>query len=203
MLQTVHSNAKVKTKNLEDFIDMPIVVRVNKFDEAAAKEFNEQMGKAHSNNQEIIPIVIDSYGGQVYSLLSMVDIIKNSSKPIATIVEGKAMSCGAVLFTCGNENMRYMSPNSTLMIHDVSSMEFGKAEEIKAGAEEVERLNQKIYGLMSKNIGKPDKYLWNIVHGKGRADWFLDPKEAKKHNIANHIKTPQIKLNLNISMSFE
>ena len=41
--------------------------------------------------------------------------------------------------------MRFMDPNATVMIHDVSSMEKGKVEEIKASAEETDRLNKVVY----------------------------------------------------------
>ena len=87
----------------------PIVVRVNKFNEEAAKKFTQDMAAAHNSGQNIIPIVIDSYGGQVYSLMSMISDIKSSDLPVATIVEGKAMSCGAVLFTFGEDGHRYMA----------------------------------------------------------------------------------------------
>ena len=76
----------------------PVIIRVNKFDEDAAKKFDEQISLAHNTGQKVIPVVIDSYGGQVYSLMSMISAIKHADLPIATIVEGKAMSCGAVLF---------------------------------------------------------------------------------------------------------
>ena len=104
------------------------------FDEKSAQEFSEKMSDAHNTGQPVIPIVIDSYGGQVYALMTMISAIKHSEVPIATIVEGKAMSCGAVLFTFGETGMRYMDPDATLMIHDVSSMDWGKVEELKAGA---------------------------------------------------------------------
>ena len=77
----------------------PVIIRVNKFDEKSAKEFQHQMAQAHNTGQKVIPIVIDSYGGQVYSLMAMISAIKHSEIPIATIVEGKAMSCGAILFS--------------------------------------------------------------------------------------------------------
>ena len=76
----------------------PMMIRVNKFDEEAAKKFAMEMGQAHNTGQKIIPVIIDSYGGQVYSLMSMISAIKHAELPVATIVEGKAMSCGAVLF---------------------------------------------------------------------------------------------------------
>ena len=100
--------------------DLPIVIRVNKFDEASARSFSNLMTKAQNTGQPIVPIVIDSYGGQVYSLMSMVSDINSSRVPVATIVQGKDMSCGALLFSFGAEGHRYMDTDSTLIIHDVS-----------------------------------------------------------------------------------
>ena len=106
----------------------PIIIRVNKFDEKSATDFATKMALAHNSGQQVIPIVIDSYGGQVYSLMSMVAAIEASDLPVATIVEGKAMSCGAVLLTFGEQGMRFAAPNATVMIHDVSSGGHGKIE---------------------------------------------------------------------------
>ena len=61
----------------------PVIIRVNKFDEASAKEFATRMAMAHNTGQKVIPIIIDSYGGQVYSLMSMIASIKSSELPIA------------------------------------------------------------------------------------------------------------------------
>ena len=116
----------------------PIVITVNEFNEKAAREFTSKMSAAHNTGQKVIPIIIDSYGGEVYSLMKMISAIKNSSLPVATVVEGKAMSCGAVLFTFGDEGRRYMDPDATVMIHDVSSMAWGKLAELKADVEEAE-----------------------------------------------------------------
>lgn len=170
----------------------PIIIRVNKFDEESAKEFVDLMSRAQNTGQSIIPIVIDSYGGQVYSLMSMISAIKASRIPVATIIEGKAMSCGAILFSFGAEGKRYMDQDATLMIHDVSSVAIGKVEEIKADAREVERLNKKVYEMMARNCGKPSDYFLKMVHERGHADWFLDAQEAKGHNIANELRIPSL-----------
>ena len=77
----------------------PVVIRVEKFTPDGAKKFTQDMSAAHNSGQDIIPIVIDSYGGQVYSLMSMISAIRASELPVSTIVEGKAMSCGVVLFS--------------------------------------------------------------------------------------------------------
>ena len=158
----------------------PVVIRVNKFDEESAEKFIKLMSQAHNTGQPVIPIIIDSYGGQVYSLMAMIAAIKNSELPVATIVQGKAMSCGAVLTTFGEEGRRFADPNATIMIHDVSSMEWGKVEELKASAKEADRLNDTIYKMMAQNCGKADDYFMKIVDKKKHADWFLDAEEAKK-----------------------
>ena len=183
--------------------DLPIVIRVNKFDEASARSFSNLMTKAQNTGQPIVPIVIDSYGGQVYSLMSMVSDINSSRVPVATIVQGKAMSCGALLFSFGAEGHRYMDTDSTLMIHDVSSMSWGKVEEIEASAKETSRLNKKVYQMMAQNCGKRKNYFLDLIHEKGHADWFLDADEAVKHNLANHIKVPELQIKAEVNFTFE
>lgn len=181
----------------------PMMIRVNKFDEESARKFALEMGQAHNTGQKIIPVIIDSYGGQVYSLMSMISAIKHAEIPVATIVEGKAMSCGAVLFSFGDEGYRFMDPNATVMIHDVSSMEWGKVEEMKAGAAEADRLNTIIYTMMAQNCGKKDDYFMKIVDKKKHADWFLDAAETKKHNMANHLRVPKLSIKVAVDIDFE
>ena len=188
----------------KEFIDgLPVVIRVRKFDEAAAKEFSEQVSKAQNTGQPIDPVIIDSYGGQVYSLMSMISDIKHSKIPVATMIQGKAMSCGAILFSFGTEGQRYMDSDATLMIHDVSSSGWGKIEEIKADVKEAERLNKKIFRMIAKNCGQEEDYFLNIIHDKGHADWYLDYEEAKRLKIANHDHIPTMKITANVKFEIE
>ena len=179
----------------------PVIVRVNKFDEESAKKFHQEIAQAHNTGQDIIPVIIDSYGGHVYSLMSMISAIKYAELPVATIIEGKAMSCGAILFSFGEDGRRFMDPHATIMIHDVSSMNWGKVEELKADTKEAERLNNIVYKMMAQNCGKPDDYFKKIIHKKGHADWYLDPTEAKKHNLANHLRVPKLTIDIDVSIN--
>ena len=191
----------LKEKEFVD--DLPVIIRVRKFDESSANDFANKMNKAQNTGQPVVPVIIDSYGGQVYSLMSMISDIKHSNIPVATIVQGKAMSCGAVLFSFGTEGHRYMDRDATVMIHDVSSMGWGKVEEIKADAAETERLNKKIYHMMAENCGHHKDYFLDIIHEKGHADWFLDIDETRKHNLANHDHVPTLKITANVKFDFE
>jgi ATP-dependent Clp endopeptidase proteolytic subunit ClpP len=181
----------------------PVTIRVNKFTEDSAAEFQRKMAMAHNTGQEIIPVIIDSYGGQVYSLMAMISAIKNSELPVATIIEGKAMSCGAILFSFGTEGYRFMDPYATVMIHDVSSGSIGKIEELKSNAEEADRLNAQVFKMMAQNIGKSDKYFLKRIHEKGHADWYLTPQECKKINLANHLRVPVLNIRVKVEMELE
>ena len=190
---------------LKDFEMMrqPVIIRVNKFDEASAKEFNNRMAAAQSTGQPVVPVVIDSYGGQVYSLMSMIAAIKSSDIPVATIVEGKAMSCGAVLLSFGEQGMRFADPDATIMIHDVSSGGRGKIEEIKADVKEAERLDEKIFTMMARNCGKKDDYFKKKVFSKKHADWFMDAAEAKRHGLVNQLRVPKMTIKVDVDIEFE
>ncbi len=202
MFYEQYIDPSLKIKDLKDVYNLPEVVLVNKFNEESVKSFREQFEKALISNQEIIPVVIDSYGGECYSVLAMADIIKNSPVPVATIVSGKAMSCGAVLFTCGTKGHRYIGPNATVLIHDVSNWMFGKIEDLKIDLKETKRLNKIIYHLMAENCGHPKNYFLDLIKEKGNRDWFLDPKECIKHNVANHIGNPTFKINIKAKVTF-
>jgi ATP-dependent Clp protease, protease subunit len=181
----------------------PVVIRINKFDEESAKKFEHAMSVAQSTGQPLIPVVIDSYGGAVYSLMSMIANIKSSKIPVATIVEGKAMSCGALLFSFGSPGYRYMDKHATIMIHDVSSGAHGKIEEIKADAKEGDRLNQLLYRQMAANCGKEPEFFLKQIHDRSHADWYLDAEEAQGIGLANHLRVPELKVKVDVVYSFE
>ena len=91
----------------EELLDQPVIVTVNSFDDDGVKNFRKAMEKAHHTGQTVIPILIDSYGGSVYGCLDMISNLKKSSLPLHTIITGKAMSAGAILFGMGKT--RWMS----------------------------------------------------------------------------------------------
>jgi ATP-dependent Clp protease protease subunit len=193
MIDYLEIDPRIRVRNGPDLLRCDRVIHVNKFNELAVKQFKDEFMDAHETGQEIIPIVIDSFGGSVYAVLAMADFIKNSDKTIATIVVGKAMSAGAILLTCGHEGYRFASPASTIMIHDISMGVHGKIEEIKSDSKEGERLNKLVFSLMEKNCGLgKDALLSQLRKDHNSADWFLTPTQARKNNIVNHIKVPKL-----------
>lgn len=197
MIRKVIVDHRIKAK---DVIETPHVVFVQKFNDQAVKDFREDMEKAHKTGQTVIPVIIDSYGGSVYACLDMISQMQASSLPVHTVVMGKAMSAGAILFSMGEQ--RHISPNGTIMVHDASTFAMGKVEDIKVDAHEIDRLNKLMYGLLAKNCGHKDDYFLNLIHQKGHTDWYLNPKECKKHNLCTHIGIPEFKVEVSVNYKF-
>lgn len=195
-------DSRLKVKKTEELIDLPHTILVNEFTEKSAKAFREEFAKAVNTGQKIIPIVIDSFGGTVYSLLSMMAVIKASPVPVATIGTSKMMSAGSILLSCGTEGHRYADPLSTMMIHSVSSWTMGKITDLKADVREAERLNDTIFKMMAQNIGKPEDYFFKLIDEHKQADLYLNPDEMKTHNIVNHIRVPSFKVKVGVDISF-
>jgi len=128
------------------------------------------------------------------------DIVKASKIPVATIVTGKAMSCGAVLFSCGQ--VRYIAPSGYCMIHEVLTGDFSKVTEFNATADHANNLNNVLMERMALNCGHKPSYFKEIIHEKGHADWHLDATECIKHNLANHIGIPQFVTRINVEYRF-
>jgi ATP-dependent Clp protease protease subunit len=187
---------------LPEVFDLPRTIVVNKFDEDSAKMFKLEFEAAINTKQTIIPITIDSYGGQIYSLVSMLDTIKASPVPVATIAIGKACSCAAILMSAGTEGLRYMTSSTMVLIHEASGGGRGKVEEIVASTNELVKLNKMLYQVLAKNCGKPQDYFLKLCDQKKHADWYLDAKECKKHNIVNTIGLPSFKLSIQTNLTF-
>lgn len=190
---------RIRSKYAE-LIDQPQIVHVQKFDDDGVRDFRDQMEKAHNTGQPVIPIAIDSYGGSVYGCLDMIAHLQKATLPIHTMVTGKAMSAGAILFGMGHT--RHMAEHATLMLHDAATWTGGKTEEIKADAKELERLNNLIFRMIARNCGQKDDFFLKMVHEKGHADWFLTAKEARKYKLCTNVGIPELTIEVSVNYKF-
>lgn len=87
---------------------------------------------------------INSGGGDVFAVLSIIDLIKNNKININTIIEGQACSAATILSMVGNN--RQITKHSYMLIHNISSGFWGKMHEIE---DEMKNLK-----LLTKDIRK-------------------------------------------------
>jgi ATP-dependent protease ClpP protease subunit len=172
-------------------------------DSEVADRFCKDMSDAYNTGQYYIPVIITSEGGCVYSVLQMIDFVMECKKDriVMTIGMGPVFSAAAVLFSCGSDGYRFLSDNSTVMVHDVSISELdGKLGDIENETKELKRLNKKLYAIMSTDPDDPDFYT-RKARSKHHKDWYMTPQKAKDINLANHIGIPFVTVNVAPSFS--
>ena len=65
--------------------------------------------------REPIKIYINSFGGSVYDMWSLIDIVLNSKTPIYTYCTGYAMSAAFLIFLAGHK--RFATKHANFMYH--------------------------------------------------------------------------------------
>lgn len=189
----------IRHHNLKhDCFEKPIeVIRVTEFNEEACFKFHKAVQLNRETGAEIIPVHIDSYGGSVYGVIGMMDMLKQAEEDgaaILTYVSSKAMSAGAALFSCGSEGYRFISPNAHIMVHQASSGAYGKVDDLKVSVDQSLKLSDRLLAVMSRNCGKQPDYFKRRLFSNGNADLFFDAKAAVAENLANFIGTPELKV---------
>ena len=133
---------------------------------------------------EIKPIQlhIQSFGGVIVDMWSLVDIIESSVTPIVTYCSGYCMSAAAVIFMSGHA--RYMYKHSQIMLHQLSAGSFGKLNDIKTDATRFDIMNKRIIKYIKKNTTLPKKIINSINNGE---DVYLTAKQCKKYGICDAV----------------
>ena len=133
-----------------------------------------------------INILLNSPGGDVVETLGLIDYIRTIKKDddISTniICRGSAMSAAALLLACGT-GLRAASKHSKVMVHQLSTMNFGKLEDIKSNAKFAEQLEDDCNEIMAE-CTKKDKEFWKENQ---RSDYFLSSEEALELGIIDKI----------------
>jgi ATP-dependent protease ClpP protease subunit len=131
----------------------------------------KEMHKGYNIQPKPIYLHITSDGGDLLSGFYAVDIISSSKIPVFTVVEGYAVSAASLMACVGIK--RYMTRNSYMLIHQLSSGIIGNFHEIKDNFENdtkfmeninriyIEHSNKKLNKKILKEILDHDKY-WNF-----------------------------------------
>ena len=100
------------------------------------------------NLDNYIYIHINSFGGSVFAAMSTIDTIINCPIPIVTIIEGAAASAATLISVVAD--YRLMTDNSFMLIHQLSSMTWGKMDDLEEEMENLRKLMSQIKKIYSK-----------------------------------------------------
>jgi len=135
----------------------------------------------HNPNTDI-NLILSSYGGDVYSMLGIIDYFKTLPVKVNTKCYGACMSAAAVILACGT-GKRTMTKNSTVMVHEGSAFESGKTSDVLKGADHLKKLQSNINRIMAEVTNK-DRDFWDKV---SQHDTYLTAEECLEYGIIDEI----------------
>jgi len=146
--------------------------------------FLEQMtALEYIDHTKPITIYIDTYGGSVDAALLMYDCMRTSSCPINTVGIGKVMSAGVLLLSAGDKGYRFVSPNTRIMIHEISGGSMGTVSEMETSVAEIKRMQDIYITLLAKHTGQTKAKVLKDMQG----DNYMSANQAIKYGIADKV----------------
>lgn len=134
-----------------------------------------QMLFLDSLNNEPINLFINSGGGECYSGLELVSVMRYVKSPIYTTVLGIAASMGAIIASSGEKGHRKALPYSRFMVHQPSSrVAYSTFRDQQIHLKEMESLRSDLYEILSQNSGLPVSEVERLCD----RDSWMKPEEA-------------------------
>lgn len=96
----------------------------------------------------------------------------------------------AFVFCYGDQGLRFMGEEATIMLHGLSSGYEGKISEMNDYSKNLEDGQYALYEKISKHLKKHPGWLKKQMDIRKDKDWFLNAKEALELGIADHIDVP-------------
>ena len=124
---------------------------------------------------------INSYGGNIAEAMAAVDCIRNSTIPIYTIIEGNAASAATFMSVAGKK--RYITENSVLLIHQLSSGMWGTMSQLEDEHKNNKFFMEKIYSIYNKYTTISRKRLDKIL----KRDLWWGADKAIKYGFVDDI----------------
>ena len=141
----------------------------------------KDVGNRYDIDPPAIKLHINSNGGSIFSAMSCIDTIITSPVEIHSIVEGAAASAATLISVVCNK--RYIKPHSFMLIHQLSTVFWGKMHEFDDEMKNLENLMKLIKNIYKEHTSvKEDKIEEILKH-----DLWWDAKKCKKLNLVDEI----------------
>lgn len=145
----------------------------------------DRIGMDKFRNYALRPIElhIQSFGGSIHDMWSLIDIIESSNTPIITYCNGYCMSAASLIFLAGHYRLMYK--HSTIMFHQLSSMTFGKMNDLVIEQAETESLHKEMIKYIKKKTNLKKKFYKRF--DKNKENIYMDAKKCLKHGVCDEI----------------
>ena len=140
--------------------------------------------KSKYSMKPIIHLHINSYGGCLFSGFCIVDSIRNLQKEgieVYTYCEGKVASAGTIISVIGDK--RYISQNAVMLIHQLSTMFWGKYNDLEDEWENSNMLMKKLKSIYKDNSNFKKRDLDKLL----KRDLWLEADKCLEYGLVDEI----------------
>lgn len=156
------------------------------FNDESLEKFYKSFTEIEQKGATEVTILINSPGGSVDSLKTMLDMIYNTPMFVTTVVSGTACSCGIALLMAGDYRVAF--EGSLLMSHQYSWGASGKHHELHASRKAQDLTYKFMLDHYKLHTGLDEATIKQDL--LPAEDVWLDPEEALKYNIIDEIVKP-------------
>lgn len=165
-------------------LDERIIMLTEAFDDAMASVIVSQLLYLQSEDStKDITMYINSGGGSVTAMWSIIDTMNLIKPDVSTICIGMAASAASLTLAAGAKGKRFILPHAEVMIHQPSGGAKGMASDIEIVAKNILKTKDLLHKFMAEKTGQP---LDKLIKDMDR-DTYLDAKEAIKYGIVDKI----------------
>lgn len=138
------------------------------------------------DKEEDVKLFLNTPGGDVISGLAIYDVMNFIDPDVSTYCMGMCASMGSILVSSGAKGKRYILPNGSVMIHQVSSAT-GRVQnaDLQIAAKESQKIQNTLYNILAANAGKSFE---EIERDADRDHWFT-AQEAVDYGLIDKIVT--------------
>lgn len=156
----------------------------DEFTDKLSKEIIEKLIELETKDSEKdIRLFINSPGGSVLSLFSIIDAINLIKPNICTYCIGEAASAAAILLMCGIKGKRFITKNSRVLLHQVSTGNYGHISDVKISTKESDRLNKSLMNIIVQKTKIKKSDLPKLIE----RDCWLTATQALKYGVVDKI----------------
>jgi len=165
-------------------LDERIIMLTEPFDDNMAGIIVAQLLYLQSeDNTKDITMYVNSPGGSVVSMWSIIDTMNLIKPDISTVCIGMAASAASLVMANGAKGKRFILPNAHIMIHQPLGGAQGQASDIEISAKQILKTKDDLHKFMAAKTGqKLDKISKDMDR-----DYFLDAQESVDYGIVDKI----------------
>ena len=157
----------------------------------SAEELNKKIGEIEAKSLTLgynldmdpptLKILINSGGGSITAGISSMDTVLRCKVPVETYVDGFCASAATFISVVGGR--RFMSRNSYMLIHQLSSSLWGKYSEIEDEKKNLDLMMETIKSVYKEYTKVPMRKLDEIL----RHDLLWDAKTCLKYGLIDEV----------------